>query len=199
MQIKEDSDNAEYSKADDTEVSLQGEESIDYELMKKNYMLDTDNQVDEILRLRKEARQLVKEYFPNASNEGYFLYQEDLVREKGDKTSKKISFDDVRNILREIPFDETQDGDNDKKLREYGDRIKQRIKELQGSADFVIDWVDCFLYYYWPDADQVENRRQEIFFDQTVPLVVFREYDEKGNVIKTETLIDGINKKFFGE
>ena len=125
--------------------------------------------------------------------EGKPQYQIALEEGRVDPKTPKLSYDDVKEIIKEVTDEIPDDG----KLSylKQGEEILKRIRDIQRSADLYIGGYNSFSeFIYWPDANTVEERRTSILVHHDYGFsgdkIIYYVYDDNNEIISEEMLYD---------
>ena len=125
--------------------------------------------------------------------EGKPAYQIALEEGRVDPKTPKLSYADVKEIIKEVTDEIPDDG----KLSylKQGEEIVKRIRDIQRYADLYIGGFNSYTeYIYWPDANTVEERRTCIeVYDKDGfkgDKIIYYVYDDNGEIISEEMPYD---------
>lgn len=137
----------------------------------------TQEQLDEILLAIEEA-------FPFSPN-----YEEAVIMGNIDPTSK-LTLDTAKQII----VDALDSIENKSEISNYlftvPDYIKNKIDEIQPIPNFTDNSSSSTLYYYCLDADDFKNCHQAIVLIGSAQVIVYEEYDDTHQTVKSEVLYD---------
>ena len=154
----------------------------------------------------KEARDKIKELREKRLEYGYgvnsvFDYQEKLAYGRAYPNMRKITVDEVREIfekaaakgLPDLNYASMDYDDLGTLYRWMDENIIKEIMKIQYYPD-AHDYISNY-FCYWPDADTVDERRQEIRIYTSLGKARLLNYDEEGNRINSEIIYDLIDNR----
>lgn len=154
--------------------------------------VDKPKDIEEIHEEKMTAKERAIQQMKYAY-EGKPQYQIALEEGRVDPKTPKLSYDDVKEIIKEVTDEIPDDG----KLSylKQGEEILKRIRDIQRSADLYIGGYNSFSeFIYWPDANTVEERRTSILVHHDCGFsgdkIIYYVYDDNNEIISEEMLYD---------
>ena len=135
------------------------------------------------------------------SGNSVFDYQEKLAYGRAYPNMRKITVDEVREIFekaaeknpRDLYYDSMHNDDIHSFPAWMSENIMKKVTEIQYYPD-AHDYLEDY-YCYWPDADTLDERRQEIRIYTSLGKARLLNYDEEGNRINSEIIYDLIDNR----
>lgn len=154
------------------------------EVVKSEYGMDnTKYRYNYITELEKKASEL-------GFGEGKFEYQEQLASGKAYPNMRKITADEIVKLFDNIKIYENFDYTDISICEQVFNEVIDEIKKIQYYPDAYFPEYHDSVYLYWPYADTLEERREEIQIFLSEGLVRLATYDENGRRTDLKDLYD---------
>ena len=155
----------------------------------EDVLIPEEQRSDRLTKTAMAQLEALEELEKNGNEYGEFVYQKRVLQGIAKPNMRKITFEEIKSLIRntESEVDTVIQGKTRKEaLTAWIEKIVSEIQKIQYFSDAYI-WQDP-TYIYWPDADTLKERHQDIFVDGNAGEIYVCTYDDDNKMISQEIL-----------
>ena len=155
----------------------------------EDVLIPEEQRSDRLTKTAKAQLEALEELERNGNEYGEFVYQKRVLQGIAKPNMRKITVEEIKSLIRntESEVDTMIQGKTRKEaLTAWVEKMVSEIQKIQYFSDAYI-WQDP-TYIYWPDADTLKERHQDIFVDGNAGEIYVCTYDDDNKMISQEIL-----------
>ena len=155
----------------------------------EDVLIPEEQRSDRLTKTAKAQLEALEELERNGNEYGEFVYQKRVLQGIAKPNMRKITVEEIKSLIRntESEVDTVIQGKTRKEaLTAWVEKMVSEIQKIQYFSDAYI-WQDP-TYIYWPDADTLKERHQDIFVDGNAGEIYVCTYDDDNKMISQEIL-----------
>ena len=155
----------------------------------EDVLIPEEQRSDRLTKTAKAQLEALEELERNGNEYGEFVYQKRVLQGIAKPNMRKITVEEIKSMIRntESEIDTVIQGKTRKEaLTAWVEKMVSEIQKIQYFSDAYI-WQDP-TYIYWPDADTLKERHQDIFVDGNAGEIYVCTYDDDNKMISQEIL-----------
>ncbi len=155
----------------------------------EDVLIPEEQRSDRLTKTAKAQLEALEELERNGNEYGEFVFQKRVLQGIAKPNMRKITVEEIKSLIRntESEVDTVIQGKTRKEaLTAWVEKMVSEIQKIQYFSDAYI-WQDP-TYIYWPDADTLKERHQDIFVDGNAGEIYVCTYDDDNKMISQEIL-----------
>ena len=155
----------------------------------EDVLIPEEQRSDRLTKTAKAQLEALEELERNGNEYGEFVYQKRVLQGIAKPNMRKITVEEIKSLIRntESEVDTVIQGKTRKEaLTAWVEKMVSEIQKIQYFSDAYI-WQNP-TYIYWPDADTLKERHQDIFVDGNAGEIYVCTYDDDNKMISQEIL-----------
>ena len=155
----------------------------------EDVLIPEEQRSDRLTKTAKAQLEALEELERNGNEYGEFVFQKRVLQGIAKPNMRKITVEEIKSLIRntESEVDTMIQGKTRKEaLTAWVEKMVSEIQKIQYFSDAYI-WQDP-TYIYWPDADTLKERHQDIFVDGNAGEIYVCTYDDDNKLISQEIL-----------
>ena len=155
----------------------------------EDVLIPEEQRSDRLTKTAKAQLEALEELERNDNEYGEFVFQKRVLQGIAKPNMRKITVEEIKSLIRntESEVDTMIQGKTRKEaLTAWVEKMVSEIQKIQYFSDAYI-WQNP-TYIYWPDADTLKERHQDIFVDGNAGEIYVCTYDDDNKMISQEIL-----------